>query len=158
MKLWKGIEREGKFKGTYTLFVGGPVNANIIEHIEIELYHNKLIKQIYFGAGRCMPIDYEVVDLVLQYFKIQVTLEVDINNILQVPIKFARECHIIITINNSNLSQVKILSNKCKSMQLKLQSLNNNPNILIIDDLKNFQEVDISTLNNKVYEGDEVIV
>lgn len=159
MKLWKGIEREGKYKGVYTLFVGGPLSHNVKAHIEKELHNDKKIKQIYFGAGRCMPIDYEYVEFVLNnYPKILITLEVELNNIKTIPLRFVGQCEIIATLNNKELSYLKFLQNKSKGVQLKLQSLNNYPNVLWINEVNKFDEVDVSKLNNKVYEGDEVIV
>jgi len=60
MKLWIGKEREGKFKGVETLFVGSKTIT--FEKIEKTISDNPTICQIYFGAGKCTPINQDVLN------------------------------------------------------------------------------------------------
>ena len=56
MRIWKGIEREGKSKGILTLFIEASILCqDDIEKIDTIASKNDL-KRLYFGAGR---IDWE---------------------------------------------------------------------------------------------------
>ena len=151
MKVWVGNEREGVFCGVKTLFVG----SNEVKFKRIkELIDEHNVRQIYFGAGKCTPINYKVVRKCLSTLNIYVTAEVSIDKLNDVPNDVIKFLQLIITVNHKNF---KLLNNTNKmATQIKLQA-GEGKDKLIITPLSYFEETDTKHLKGKIYKGDEVI-
>ena len=158
MKLWKGIEEEGKYKGKKTVFVADPRM-----HTDTILYHlekDKDIKQVYFGAGMCTEINISLIQKVIKenpYLFYTVEIDVDKLNEYYVPELKKLNINVIITINNKNFSLLNYLNKE--TTQIKLQNLKGtDKHILTVGELKTFKETDLSKLKGKKYIDDEVII
>jgi len=160
MKLWIGKEKEGFYKGLYTLFVGSSTITaeDIFNTIETE---KRAIQQVYFGAGRCTTINYGVVKKLLKkhdnILDFLITLEIDINELNKAPKDILSSNHIewIITINNTNFNLLKKIPNV--QTQLKMQSVETKEKCLYIASMQNVEDTNIKTLEGKTYKGDKII-
>ena len=159
IKLWIGNEKEGIHKGLLTLFVG----SNKISSIEIKniLLEKQDVKQIYFGAGGCTPINYNVAREIIDKNKITnefiITLEVDIEKTNKIPkdilLDFGTEW--IITVTHKKFPILNQIKDTC--VQIKIQSVKTIEKCLFIDKLSNFNNVDTDELKGKIYTGDKVL-
>lgn len=156
MKLWVGKEQEGIHRGWKTLFVG----SYKITYKDIEKYINEFkVSQVYFGAGICSKINYQVVNLVLNKFRhtgLTITLEVDINQLSKIPKHILLDgIELIVSTTNKNYSLLKQISDY--KVQIKVQSLIGDK-VVALSDWKKFQKVNVDKLNGKTYKGDVVLI
>jgi len=156
MKLWKGIEIEGKYKGIKTLFVGDK-SISFDEIVNIIKDDNQ-IKQIYFGAGKCTEINEDVLmDCVFQFNNTYIlTAEIDIKNLHNYDIKLLKSINTIITLTDKNFTLIKELY--LNKVYLKIQTLDpDDKKFLSVGEYINFIETNMETHIDKTYKGDEVI-
>jgi hypothetical protein len=155
MKLWIGHEKEGRFKNLLTLFVNGDVSK-----VDIQNAINKYpyTMQIYFGAGKCSDIYWETVQYIIDNFKHNkiIMVEVDVYKVHEIPTHLLNDIYVIVTINNNNFSIVSSL-NKLQT-QIKIQDLNTNNKYLVMFDLLSGEETNMENFENLKYEDDEVIL
>jgi hypothetical protein len=154
MKLWLGLEEEGKYRGMETLFVGD-YTVTYEEIIEIRKQH--IYNQLYFGAGQCTPINQEVVMKCLRNICFcGITIEIDIKDLYTIKRELLQDERInwIITITHDNFSYINLLYEK--NIQIKIQSLVNEKYISL-GELDTFKEVNAKKLQGKKYKGDVVI-
>ena len=156
MKLWIGREQEGIHKGLKTLFVG----SDKVTYKDIEKYVREFkASQIYFGAGICTKINYQVVNSVLNKFRhsgLIVTLEVDINVLSKIPRHILLDgIELIVTTTNKNYSLLKQINDY--KVQIKVQSLIGDK-VVALSDWKRFQKVNVDRLKGKTYRGDVVLI
>jgi hypothetical protein len=158
--MWKGIEREGKFKGVMTLFINGKsIPAKLLRRV---LNKHRDIKQIYFGAGIYSHINFEVVKEMKEWFpKLIYTVEVLDKN-LHLYSKYIKQLNVnlIITLETLNLHTVKMFNKQ--NVQIKLQNIVHGPRngfekVLLITEMKNFKSVDMKKNQGKMYYGDQPI-
>lgn len=157
MKLWFGIEEEGLWKGFRTLFVGSPtITSNEIE--QAIMHYN--IQQVYFGAGKCTKINYNVVKDIISYKYLRmnellITLEVKPEEFidLQKSKTLLRNCYFIITYNNILFSALNKVNANC---QIKLQTLGKNKSIHLFG-CDNIMSVDLNKHIDKVYKKDIIL-
>lgn len=150
MKLWIGKEKEGKYKGMETLFIGS--SDITFGEIERTLKDNPNVSQLYFGAGGCTPINNNVIyDCYKQIKDKIITAEISIDNFIESDIKWLRKINVIITFINDKVN----LFNKLKSVQIKLQG--KVPNTIYIEELSDFIHTDCKDLEGKKYKDDKVI-
>ena len=72
--LWLGREIEGKYKGELTLFISG--SGITFDEIDKIIKTQKIIKQLYFGAGGCTSVNIELLNMCLKtYEELIVTIE-----------------------------------------------------------------------------------
>jgi hypothetical protein len=158
MKLWVGDEREGKHKGTYTLFVGSPV-VNL-DDITFALSKEKNIQQIYFGAGRCTTINQDVVRATIDKFpNLLITLEVDVSDLHKIDQNIFKQNYVelLLTITNKNIKYLK-KANPYKT-QIKIQALTDDKDMYItLVRMENFCDVNDKELLGKKYKGDRVLL
>jgi len=154
MSMWIGFEREGKFEGNRTLFIGSPkITLEDIKEVKKHLG----FEQIYFGAGLCSKINYNVVKEVRQAFaKHIITLEMDYRDFENIKDEMiGYDINYILTVTHKSFSK---LQNKSRgSIQIKIQSLEGKDKFLAIGLLQHFQIVDVSELRHKTYKGDKVL-
>jgi len=156
MKLWVGKEQEGIHKGFKTLFVG----SDKVTYKDIEKYVKEFnVSQIYFGAGICTKINYQVVDSVLNKFRhsgLTITLEVDINQLSKIPRHILLDSiELIVTTTNKNYLLLKQINDY--KVQIKVQALTGEK-VVALSDWKKFQKVNVNKLNGKTYKGDVVLI
>lgn len=155
MKLWVGEEKEGEYKGTYTLFIGSP---NItFEEIKKVISDRPQILQLYFGAGKCTKINQEVVRDCRRWFKsFLITLEVNVKKLDNYDFSLLRNVNLIVTINQKNIYLLgKMIPHK---LQVKLQTEKPEDNMyLALADFNSFDDVNTDELLGKTYKGDIVI-
>jgi hypothetical protein len=156
--IWVGIEQEGQFKGLKTLFVS--VKNVMVREINEYLKKYNNIKQIYLGAGMCGPISNTVLrHCCLYHKKLIITCEVPFYKLHKIPSDLYKYINLIVTFDHLNIKDFK----KFKNVQIKLQAINTelitnkNEDILYISNLNIFDNVDISTLKDKMYEGDVIL-
>ena len=154
MKLWIGKEQEGKNKGVQTLFIASEDVSD--EDISDVLKEHKDIKQLYFGAGCCTPINEYVVDKCIHKFNSMIiTLEVEINKLYKYSKHILSSVNLMITVNNEgfkNLNYCNILTS-----QIKLQHIGKDEKILLVGDLNDFVFTDMTELDGVKYKDDKVI-
>jgi hypothetical protein len=154
MKIWVGPEMEGHLEGWKTLFIASPTIT--LERINEILFEQTDIKQIYFGAGVCTPINTKVLrQFIQQNSDILVTAEIDINNLNEYSFGVLKNVNLIITINHPNLGLLNYVDKN--NTQIKLQTLNLRKNILTIGKLKNFVQTDLTNLKGIKYKKDIII-
>lgn len=153
MKVWIGMEEEGKFLGIPTLFIGSPkIKFEQIKNLDRKYSFD----QIYFGAGKCTKINYDTVrhtvDKCSEYI---ITIEVDVRDIHTIPKDIITNINIniILTINNINIRECHK-----EMIQIKIQSLNKKKKYLGMLDVNPINEVDITNLDGKKYKGDKVLI
>jgi hypothetical protein len=154
MMMWIGFEKEGVYEGTSTLFIGSP-NVTFEDIKEAKQYQK--FEQVYFGAGVCSKINYNVVKQTRQAFaKMIITLEMDYKEFTNVKEEMlGYDINYILTVTHKSFSKLQY---KPKStIQIKIQSLEGNDKFLAIAVLQDFQIVDLSELNKKTYKGDKVL-
>jgi len=155
MKLWVGLEKEGEFKGEQTLFIGD--ESITVYDIKDAIKKYPKITQLYFGAGKCTVINqYVVVECLSEYSKLKITLEVELSKFDIIDNFLYNKVYFILTINDRHLLQLKNKLDKQK-VQLKLQSVNYNDKILMIQNVNKFDYVDMTKLKDKTYDGDIVL-
>lgn len=156
MKLWVGKEQEGVHKGMKTLFVGSPEIT--YKQIENSMKEFKVV-QIYFGAGICTKINYQVVNSVLNKFRhtgLLVTLEIDINELSKIPRHILFDgIELIVTTTNKNYLLLKQINDY--KVQIKVQALTGEK-VVALCDWKKFQKVNVNKLIEKTYKGDVVLI
>ena len=159
INIWIGKEKEGKYKGVKTLFVGSKKYS--WEYIQKLLEKQNNIEQIYFGAGKCTPINYNTIKNCLDSIKgglnILITIEIDLKDINKAPkyILLDEKINWIITINNKKFNTLKELEGK--NVQLKIQSVETLDKCLFVADFFNFNSVDVDEIIGKTYKGDRVL-
>ena len=149
-----GMEIEGQNKVDLTLFISG----DDITYSEIKkaLDSHTHIVQLYFGAGGCTAVNYDLLRMCLKYHKeLRMTIElfpIDLHLFEE----FMDKVSFMFTVNIHNLDRLK---DRFDVHQLKLQSLEDNSSkVIMIDNLNNFEAVDAELLlNDKTYEGDIVL-
>lgn len=154
MKLWIGYEKEGMHKGIYTLFIGHSTIQ--IAKIKNVIKKEPKIKQLYFGAGKCSCINQAVVkQCLIEFPKMLITLEVRLVTFNTIDPSLYNKVHFILTLNDHNLLLLKQI-NKTK-VQLKLQSVEYDEKILMIQKANKFEYVNMDELQDKTYKGDIVL-
>jgi len=154
MNMWIGFEREGKFEGNRTLFIGSPtITSRDIK--DVRQYQG--FEQIYFGAGLCSKINYDVVKQTREAFpKHIITLEMDYKDFFNVKEELlGYDINYILTVTHKSFSKLKYKPRG--TVQIKIQSLEGKEKFLAIDVLQNFQIVDTGELRKKTYKGDKVL-
>jgi hypothetical protein len=154
MNMWVGWEQEGKNKGKRTLFIGS--NKITVDDIN-EAAKYQAFEQIYFGAGVCTKINYNIVRQSIKLFpKHIITLEVDYKEFKEVREEFiANNVEFILTITDRGFSK---LSNMMRdSVQIKIQSLEGKNKFIALALLKDFKIADATQLIKKTYKGDKVL-
>ena len=155
MKLWLGKEKEGKYKGVYTLFVCG--NEITFNEIHNTLNIHPAVKQIYFGAGRCSKFDIEIVKKcckLFPYIMISVELRMDDLKLFSKKLLKKTNLYLMISVDDENK---KLISLDPNNVQFKVQCLVNSSRIIAIDSFNNFTLVDTRRLKHNTYYGDKVI-
>jgi hypothetical protein len=152
--MWIGFEREGVYKGTRTLFVGSP-KVTLEDIIQAKKYQG--FEQVYFGAGVCSKINYNVVKQTRQAFaKHIITLEMDYKNFYNVKDELLLyNINYILTVTHKSFSKLQNIPKS--TIQIKIQSLEGKDKYLAIGLLKDFQIVDLSELHKKTYKGDKAL-
>jgi hypothetical protein len=156
MILWIGKEKEGMYHGMNTLFIGSPkITYNQIEEIVLK---TKNLEQLYFGAGRCTPINQKVVKECLKYFGkfLVITLEIDITKLYKYEVSLLKRVNVLVTINTENLNVLRGLSRDLT--QIKVQCLTNKSKDILIFPIGEYSKVNTSLLKEKTYKGDRVIL
>jgi hypothetical protein len=155
LKLWVGHEREGDFKGHYTLFIGSETIG--INEICRTLKKYPTITQLYFGAGKCTNIKQSVVHKCLKLFpKLHIMLEVRLVWLCNIDNDLFDKVNFILTVNDENLTNLKNM--KKQKIQFKLQSVSDeNDMILLIQNANKFKEVNMNDFKYKTYKGDVVL-
>jgi hypothetical protein len=154
MIIWIGREQEGSLKGIYTMFIGSPLVT--FEEIT-ELLKKYVVEQIYFGAGRCTKINYDVVKRISRGLpKMLLTLEVDYMELPSVPKSLFKNKNLclIVTITNKRFSKFNHIPNG--QVQIKIQALEND-RYLSVGHLSNFSKTNLGKLEGKKYLDDVVI-
>jgi len=157
MKLWVGVEKEGELFGIKTLFVGSH-NIKYEKILDI-LNNDKLIGQIYFGAGLCSRVNFYVLNKIINNKNLDyliITMEVNINKLNEINLNKLTDVRIIVTINHKNFSLFKNVKYK-DMLNIKLQSLYTKNKILTIGNYENFNNFNLKDLKVKTYKGDKVI-
>jgi len=154
MNMWVGIEQEGKNKGKRTLFIGS--NKITVDDIN-EAAKYQAFEQIYFGAGVCTKINYDIVRQSIKLFPRHIiTLEIDYKEFKDVREEFmATNVEFILTITDTGF--YKLTNMMRESVQIKIQSLNDNSRFIGLALLKDFKTVDVNQLIKKTYKGDKVL-
>ncbi len=141
--LWIGKELEGEYIGTNTLFVGSPtVQADEIKNI---LQCND-INQIYFGAGGCTDLNFDVIKHFISE-KYIIMAEISIDKLTTIPDKYKNKLEFMVVINNKNFSILKSMDSNM--IHIKLQSVDTIPNYLAVVSLVTFIKTDAALLNDK---------
>ena len=154
MKLWIGKEKEGELKGMWTLFVGHKDVATW--QIGHALKHNPRIKQIYFGAGVCSPVNNKTVEWAIDATEhIIITVEVDYKKLRKLSEKILKWARLVVSITDLGIKKLKVI--EPWKVQIKLQSLKRENNFVLIGGLDSFKEVDTRKLEGKTYKGDKVL-
>ncbi len=153
-KLWMGQEIEGMHKGDLTLFISGD-DITYSEITKVLDSHINIV-QLYFGAGGCTVVNYDLLRMCLKYHnELRMTIElypIDLHLFEE----FMDKVSFMFTVNIHNLDRLK---DRFDMHQLKLQSLEDNSSkVIMIDNLNNFDMVDAELLlQDKTYEGDVVL-
>lgn len=155
MKIWIGEEQEGELSGETTLFIGDPkVTFKEIEDIIENKYTD--VRQIYFGAGRCTPINFKVVKQCVKYFVcLTHTIEIKLADLKKISKKQLEKLNVVVTINNKDFLLFRKLD--AYDTQIKLQSIDTDDKLLLIGNMDSFDAVDLSSLEYKKYKKDVVI-
>lgn len=152
IKVWVGVEKEGDYWGVKTLFIGSyDITFNQIKSYATK--HN--VEQIYFGAGGCTPINFNVLEQTVMWFnrlfnKI-VTVEGGIEHLQYVPLKLVPYLDFVITYNNKANT---ILQHLGENVQIKLWDGNKE---LYMGHFLSFEKVKTKFLDGKLYHGDKVL-
>lgn len=155
MILWIGKEKEGQYYGMNTLFIGSPkITYSQIKEV---LLKNKNIEQLYFGAGRCTPINQKVVKKCLKEYKgLLITMEIDITKLHKYEVVLIKKCNVLITINTINLVLLRGVNRN--TTQIKVQCINNKSKDILTCVLDEYDTVNTSLLKEKIYKGDRVLL
>lgn len=154
MKLWKGKEIEGKYKGFKTLFIGDYYLS--IDEIERVLHKDTKLKQLYFGAGICTKINIDSLRYFIENYKHKIiSAEISLEDLHKYPIELLRLINVIIVITHKNF-YINTKLNKYNTF-IKIQSLEEKKKYLSIGNCIDFEETNMDTHRGKIYQGDEVI-
>jgi len=151
--MWIGIEKEGKYKSYKTLFIASPdVTFDKIEKI---VQQHKDIKQIYFGAGLCSEINWNLAHQCKKLHNyVIITIEMELSKFCKLDKANSKFFNFMLTINNKCLEN---LNYKQKyRYQLKLQSLDRKK-VIMTSPLERFSFVDVKLFKKKNYHGDVII-
>jgi hypothetical protein len=155
MKVWKGREEEGDCKGLMTLFVASLTVTPRQLHSLLE--KNIDVEQIYFGAGECSNINWDLVMWATQNWKRKkITCELLLRNVRNIPALLPEFVNIIVTVNVEDLQLLHKV--KYKKINLKLQNIKTDNKILLMSKLSNFIETDMTRYSKLVYKDDEVLL
>jgi len=155
MKLWKGIEKEGKFKGIKTLFIGS--KSITFEEINKLLLDDKNIKQLYFGAGKCTDINENLLSKIIKHYSdFIITAEININKLHTYDLRILKHINIFLTFTNKNIHLIKQLNND--KTFIKIQTLKpDDKKFLSIGEHNKFIETNMDDHIDKIYKGDVVL-
>jgi len=151
MKLWVGREKEGKFTGTKTLFVG----TDKVTFSEIEkVWYDDDVENVYFGAGGCTTPNYDVIRKCHVKNINGLILEVSIDKLKFVPKDIISKVELIVTIITPYTKHLK----KCDfdNMQIKFETKGRQKAICLIE-LEEAVWTNMNQLRGKKYLGDKVI-
>ena len=155
MKVWKGIEKEGDYKGLMTLFVASSTVTP--KQLQLLLEKHLNIQQIYFGAGECSTINWDVVIWATQNWKRKkITCELLLSNVYTIPATLPEFVNIIVTLNVEDLHLLHKV--KYKKINLKLQDIKTDNKILLMSKRSNFIETDMTKYIKLLYKDDEVLL
>lgn len=157
MKVWLGEEKEGKYQGIVTLFIGSPaVTFKDLENIASKHY----FEQIYFGAGRCSKINMDVLEKCIEQFVLcKIMIETDIEDLHKFDKRLFtnNRVEIMVSVTNKKFKYLKHIPHN--RIQLKIQALTDDKDMYIsLGQLALFDIVNDKELKGKKYIGDKVLL